>query len=76
MRNSFKEGGENYNPILGNINNGNDYKESERDNFDLCIPNYIRKRRDKYNWMFLHIHGGGWVLGQKADVKQLCTLGF
>ena len=76
MRNSFKEGGENYNPILGNINNGNDYKESERDNFDLCIPNYIRKRKDKYNWMFLHIHGGGWVLGQKADVKQLCTLGF
>ena len=76
IRNSFKEGGENYNPILGNINNGNDYEESERDNFDLCIPYNITKRKDNYNWILLIIHGGGWVSGEKADAKPLCTQGL
>ena len=80
IRNSFKVGGENYNKILGNINNGNDYEESDRDNFDLCIPYNITKRKSKYNKILLMIHGGGWVHGQKMNVEEICKnlekLGF
>ena len=63
--NSFKLYGENFNPILGNMNNGNDYKETDRNNFDICIPYNITKRKNKYNRIFLLIHGGGWVDGEK-----------
>ena len=70
--NSFKKGGENYNETLGNINNGNDYSETDRDNFDICIPREVNKRKDNYNAIYLNIHGGGWVIGDKADVKELC----
>ena len=59
--NSFKEGGENYNEILGNINDGNDYEESERNNFDLCIPYHINKRKNKFKRILLYLHGGGWI---------------
>ena len=47
--NSFKSDCENYNPILGNINNGNDYEETDRNNFDICIPYNITKRKNRYN---------------------------
>ena len=70
--NSFKKGGENYNEILGDINDGNDYEESERNNFDLCIPYHINKRKNKYNRILLYIHGGGWISGEKNNVKDLC----
>ena len=73
IRNSFKEGCENYNETLGNINNGNDYSETNRDNFDICIPREVNKRKDNYNAIYLNIHGGGWIVGDKADVKELCN---
>ena len=70
--NSFKEGGENYNETLGNINNGSDYSETDRDNFDICIPKDVNKRKDDYNSIYLFIHGGGWVEGDKANVSESC----
>ena len=72
IRNSFKEGCENYNETLGNINNGSDYSETDRDNFDICIPYNATIRKDDYNAIYLNIHGGGWVTGDKANVKEFC----
>ncbi len=72
IRNSFKKDAENYNKNIGNINDGNDYDENERDNFDICIPYNVTKRKDKYNAIYLNIHGGGWVAGDKANVSELC----
>ena len=68
IKNSFKKGGENYIPEIGNLNNGNDYKENERDNFDLCIPKSVLQNKNNYKTIVLIIHGGGWVGGKKSDV--------
>ena len=70
IKNSFKKGGENYIPEIGNLNNGNDYKENERDNFDLCIPKSVLQNKNNYQTIVLIIHGGGWVGGKKSDVLE------
>ena len=70
IKNSFKKGGENYIPEIGNLNNGNDYKENERDNFDLCIPKSALQNKNNYQTIVLIIHGGGWVGGKKSDVLE------
>ena len=72
IRNSFKDGGENYIPEWGNLNNGKDYEENERDNFDLCIPYEASLDKAKYKAIILYIHGGGWQGGNKLDIMQLC----
>ena len=66
LKNSSKKGGENYKPEIGNLNNGNDYKENERDNFDLCIPKSVFQNKTNYQTIVLIIHGGGWVGGKKV----------
>ena len=73
IRNSFKEGEENYIPELGDINNGSDYEENERDNFDLCIPKSLFEKKSNYKTIVLNIHGGGWMGGNKIDVTQQCN---
>ena len=75
IKNSFKEGGENYKKEIGNLNNGKDYTENERDNFDLCIPKSLLLNKSNYNTIFLSIHGGGWMGGNKMDVLELCNSG-
>ena len=54
--NSFKKGEINYNENIGDINNGEDYDENERNNVDLCIPKNITKKKINitryiYNYM-------------------------
>jgi len=68
--NSFKLNGENYNPKVGNMNNGNDYEENDRTNFDICIPYNITKRKNKNNRIFLYIHGGGWISETKSKHRS------
>ena len=51
--NTFREGGTNYNYNIGNINDGEDYEANDRNDFDLCIPASIMKRKSKYN-IFIH----------------------
>ena len=40
----------------------------------------MTKRKNKYNRIFLMIHGGGWVHGNKGEVNDTCknleNLGF
>ena len=76
IKNSFKEGGENYRKEIGNLNNGKDYTENERDNFDLCIPKILLLNKSDYNTIFLSIHGGGWMGGNKMDVLESCNSGI
>ena len=76
IRNSFKKGGENYIPEIGNLNNGNDYKENERDNFDLCIPKNLLQNKTNYKTINLNIHGGGWMGGNKMNVLDGCNNGI
>ena len=62
------------------MNNGNDYEENDRTNFDICIPYNITKRKNKNNRIFLYIHGGGWISGTKSNIEVKCkeyeNLGF
>ena len=71
IKNSFKKGGENYIEELGDINNGNDYQETERNNFDLSIPFEETKNKSNYKTIILHIHGGAWTAGDKTNVLKL-----
>ena len=38
IKNTFRKGESNYIPSLESLNDGKDYDENERDNFDICIP--------------------------------------
>ena len=72
IRNSFIKGRENYNSEIEDIVGGKDYEETDRDNFDLCIPGTAAVNKNNYKTIVLMIHGGGWVGGEKADALQLC----
>lgn len=72
--NSFKKGEINYNENIGDINNGEDYDENERNNVDLCIPKNITKKKNKYNKVYLQLHGGGWVEGSKENISLFCQI--
>lgn len=71
--NSFKEKGENFNKIIGNVNNGKDYLKNERNIYNLFIPYSSLKNKDNYNGIILFIHGGAWVFGQKENIEYLCS---
>lgn len=70
--NTFREGQTNYNATLGSQNGGNDYEPNDRNNFDLCIPEYNWNRKDKYNKVLILIHGGGWEALQKENISIVC----
>jgi hypothetical protein len=72
IRNSFLNGRENYIEELGDLNNGKDYEETERNNFDLCIPESAVKNKINFKSILLNIHGGGWVGGEKPDALDFC----
>lgn len=70
--NTFKVGAINYNATLGDQNWGEDYDANNRNNFDLCIPEYNWHRKDKYNRILMFIHGGGWEGLQKENISLFC----
>ena len=76
IKNSFVKGSENYLEGYGEVNNGKNYEETDRDNFDLCILNKIMKNKQNYNTIYLDIHGGGWVGGKKGDIIETCNSTF
>ena len=71
ITNTFKTSGEHYNPEIGNVNNGEDYEANNRSNYDLYIPYGVLQEKDKYHGVFLFIHGGSWIGGEKSDIQHL-----
>ena len=73
--NSFKKDGINYIEELGEINEGKDYEKNDRNYYDLFIPYITLKRKDKYNGIFLFIHGGGWQALKKEYISH-CSIRY
>ena len=72
--NSFKEGGENYNEEIGNVNNGSDYEKIDRNVYTLFIPYSATKNKDNYNGIFLFINGNLWREGNKEYLEPLAQI--
>ena len=72
--NSFKEGGENYNEEIGNVNNGSDYEKKDRNVYTLFIPYSATKNKDNYNGIFLFINGNLWTEGNKEYIEPLAQI--
>ena len=69
--NTFKKGEINYRNDIGEINEGKDYNKNNRNYYDLFIPYSAIKRKNKYNGIFLFIHGGGWKNLKKEYISHL-----
>ena len=69
--NSFKKDGINFNHEIGEINEGKDYDKNNRNYYDLFIPYSATKRKDRYNGIFLFIHGGAWENLKKEYISHL-----
>ena len=67
ITNTFTNPDMNYEENIKKINNGEDYYENDRNVYDLYIPEYAFKNKDKYNGIILWIHGGAWIQGNKED---------
>lgn len=64
--NTYKAGAVNENEY--NINGGEDYPGSTRDNnYDLYVPDGVNKNQK--HTVVLFIHGGAWISGFKTDVN-------
>lgn len=72
--NTFKSGGENYIPSMGEINNGEDYEKNARNIYDLYIPQYALDRKDEVNGIILWVHGGAWMYGEKESMDIFCKM--
>lgn len=75
IENTFKAGGNNYDESIGNINNGQDYDEKERNIYSLYVPYEakLRNKQNKHIGIILFIHGGGWVGRAKNDTEQYAS---
>ena len=61
--NSLKEGGDNYNEDIGNLNNGNDYISIAANNYDLYIPfSFLLKKIRIMELYYLFMVGFGAVV--------------
>ena len=69
INNTFKYGGINYNEEIGIINGGKDYTKNENNIYTLYIPYESLDKTDKYNGVFLFIHGEG---EKKENMEHLC----
>ena len=72
--NSFKEGGDNYNEEIGNVNNGSDYEKIDRNVYTLFMPYSATKNMDNYNGIFLFINGKLWTEGNKEYLEPLAQI--
>ena len=75
IENSFKINGINYEETIGNVNNGEDYNDNERNIYSLYIPYSakLKNKQNKYNGIILFIHGKEWIDGNKNDTEHLAV---
>ena len=74
IENSFKATGDNYEPDIGDLNGGEDYNKTDRNIYDLYIPQYALDRKKEVNGILLWIHGGAWIEGNKEQLDIMCKL--
>ena len=74
IENTFKNGGKNYDPEIGEINDGQNYPENERNKYDLYIPYSAMLNKDNYNGIILFVHGGSWIEGTKESFESHCKI--
>ena len=74
IENSFKIEGYNHIDGVDNINDNKDYKKNEKNMYNLYIPQYAIDRMKDYNGIFLWIHGGAWISGNKESKDIYCKL--
>ena len=74
IENTFKKGGKNYDPEIGDINNGENYEKNERNVYDLYIPYSALLNKDNYNGIILFVHGGSWIEGSKESFEEFCKI--
>ena len=72
--NSFKINGDNYNEEIGNINNGSDYSETNRNKYTLFISYSATKNKDKFNSMILFFSRELWTKGDKEYIEPLAEI--
>ena len=70
INNTYGINGTNYNPEIGNINGGQDYEATERNIYNLYIPKSAMDKKDKYNGIFIYLHGGTRF---KEDMDYFCS---
>ena len=70
INNTFGEKGINYIKEIGNVNEGKDYEENQYNLYNLYIPKIALNKKDKYNGVFLFLHGGGRF---KEDMDYFCA---
>ena len=58
IKNTFGINGDNYIKEIGVINDGQNYKANDRDNFDLGIPDSVLKNKKNYTTVLLYISWG------------------
>ena len=71
IKNSFKIGGANFIEKIGEVNDGKDYEKTDRNIYDLYIPN---KDIKKNGHIILFIHSGGWRFGSKEEMSDFCIV--
>ena len=70
IENTYKEKGSNYIEEIGNVNEGNDYEANQYNIYNLYIPKAVLNKKNKFNGVFLFLHGGG---RYKEDMDYLCA---
>ena len=70
VENTFKLNGKNYRKEIGEINENQDYKAHNLNQYDLYLP-YSSLREKKSKGIILFIHGGAWIQGVKEEMNYL-----
>ena len=68
--NTFGINGTNYNEEIGNINNGENYKENEFNFYNLYIPMKAINNKNNHNGIIIFLHGYGRT---KEDMDYGCS---
>ena len=76
IENTFGIEGENYNSENFNVNDGKNYIANDKNVYDLFIPHSAKLKADtsEIQGVFLFIHGGAWIQGDKKDMYELCEI--
>jgi len=76
IENTFrKEGGKNYQELIGDVNGGHNYTAKGYNKYDLYIP-YSVLKTNKTKGIIVFVHGGAWVQGTKEEMTYLAQIYF